>query len=65
MKKVIESPEPLICDKCGCKFTYEAEDVKFDRVLVRSGFLGILPLCRSARAVRCPICNNAIVIEWY
>ena len=65
MIKIIKSPDPAICDNCGCKFTYEAEDVKWDRVLDRNGFLGILPLCKSARAVRCPVCNNPVVIEWY
>ena len=65
MIKIIKSPDPAICDNCGCKFTYEAEDVKWDRVLDRNGFLGILPLCKSVRAVRCPVCNNPVVIEWY
>lgn len=65
MIKIIEGPEPVICENCGCKFTFEAEDVKYDRYLDRYGFLGMLPLNKSCRTVRCPICNEPYIIQIY
>jgi len=65
MINIIEGPEPVTCKNCGCKFTFEAEDVKNDRYLDKYGFLGMLPLTKSCRAVRCPICNEPYLIKIY
>lgn len=65
MIKILEGPEPAVCSNCGCKFTYEASDVKSDMYLDRYAFLGILPLNKHCRAVRCPICNEPYVIQSY
>ena len=46
MKKIVKKPiyYKTVCDKCGCEFSYEYEDIKF------SSFSGCL-------MVECPICQ--------
>lgn len=65
MVKIIKNPEPVKCDNCGCIFSYEASDVQHDVYMDRYGFLGMLPLSKRCKAVRCPICNEPYIIQRY
>ena len=65
MIKIIENPKPVTCSNCGCKFTFEASDVKLDKYIDEGAFLGILPLTKMCKSVRCPICNTPRIIKYY
>lgn len=63
MIKIIENPEPVKCENCGCVFTFDKEDVKTDWYWDPQAFLGILGLSKRCEGVRCPICNHLYVIR--
>ena len=55
MIKIIESGTRKViqCDVCGCKFSYEKDDVQNERTQLFSGFYDF---------VECPQCYNKVVV---
>jgi molybdate-binding protein len=51
MIKVIEKPKEVKCD-CGCKFTFEAEDVELKFNNIKKD--------KYEHIVRCPFCKRQI-----
>lgn len=43
------------CNECGCIFTYEIEDVKFEESAFHSGV--------DCKYIDCPQCSNRIYLE--
>ena len=62
--RIIKNPEPIKCEECGCVFEYSEQDIKYDYFLDYGGFLGILPLPKRCKGVRCPICSNLYVVKF-
>lgn len=62
--RIIKNPEPIKCEKCGCVFEYNEQDIKDDYFLDYGAFLGILPLSKRCKGVRCPICDNLYVVNF-
>ena len=49
------------CKKCGCLFSYETIDVKKGNVVTST--YGMEPYKMPFKYVRCPQCNNEIILE--
>lgn len=64
MKKITRLPEPIECDKCGCEFTFDDQDI-YVTALRRPSWLFGLPVNRECRVVKCPICGEELVLKWF
>lgn len=45
------------CKECGCVFTYEAEDVKFEEAKYHGG--------GDSKYIDCPQCSNRIYLKMF
>lgn len=56
MRKIIDIPNSVMCDKCGCYFSYEDEDVtEFDERKIGTGH-------SLFWLVGCPNCGEELVV---
>jgi len=64
MAKIIEKGEKIYnCHLCGCKFTLDKEDIKWDDMAMYWG--GFLPHLEDCATAKCPQCGEKIVVKWY
>lgn len=63
MIKIIEKGtlQTIKCGECGCKFSFEAEDVHKD--VAYNGFPGRGAVFKEKKYVKCPQCSNLIYIS--
>lgn len=52
MKKIIEKPREMVCDKCGTLYSFEQEDIV--RLKSNFGFAGAF--------VECPACQELNIL---
>ena len=64
MKTIIQQPEPVKCNGCGCVFSFTKEDV-FDGAYMKEGaFLGMLPVSERCKMVSCPVCGSFVQLTY-
>lgn len=49
-----------VCERCGCEFSYEAEDIQSETVSPLEWGESVF---KHPRYVECPQCNNKIYLE--
>ena len=61
--KVIEKPESVKCESCGCVFEFDKEDIRNDYYLDPHAFLGLLPRIKQCIGVHCPVCGELHIMK--
>ena len=64
MNKIVEKGDKLYtCDICGCKFTVDKDNIKWNDVAI--DYDRLTNRLRDCISTRCPQCGNRIIVDWY